>query len=73
VDQVLEFEKELHRYFHDEYPEVLEALKEKRRIDDDLEADLRRVIAELKEHFVRSHQEKEKTEQGEEALAAEGA
>jgi len=67
--KVLEFEKSLLRYFHDEYPEVLEEVLQKRKLDDELEASLRKVIGELKEIFVRDL-EAGKAEQA--ALAAAG-
>jgi F-type H+-transporting ATPase subunit alpha len=69
TNKVLEFEKALLRYFHDEYPEVLEEVLKKRKLDDELEASLRKVIGELKEIFVRDL-EAGKAEQA--ALAAAG-
>jgi F-type H+-transporting ATPase subunit alpha len=56
VDAVLDFERELLQHFHDEYPEVLDALRDSKKLDEALEADLRRVIGEFKEIFVRDLQ-----------------
>jgi len=56
VNSVLDFERGLLQYFHDEYPEVLDALRDKKKLDDALEEDLKRVIGEFKEIFVRDLQ-----------------
>jgi F-type H+-transporting ATPase subunit alpha len=53
VPSVLDFERGLLQYFHDEYPEVLDTLRDKKKLADSLEEDLRRVISEYKEIFVR--------------------
>jgi F-type H+-transporting ATPase subunit alpha len=66
VRQVLAFEKDLLRHFHDEFPEVVDELRAKRRFDDELEAKVRKVIADYKEVFVRERDVEQK------ALAAAG-
>ncbi len=53
VAQVQPFEGKLLRHFHDEYPEIVDELKEKGAIDDELEAKLRQVIEGFKQHWVR--------------------
>ena len=53
VKQVLPFEQGLLRHFHDEFPEIVEELGRKRKFDDELEAKVRKVIADFKEIFVR--------------------
>jgi F-type H+-transporting ATPase subunit alpha len=55
VDQVLTFEKELLRLFHDEYPEVVQELDESGKLGDELEGKIREVIEGFKPHFVRDH------------------
>jgi F-type H+/Na+-transporting ATPase subunit alpha len=55
VPHVLPFEKALLRHVHDEHPELLDELRGGGKIGDDLDARLRKVIAEFKEHFVREH------------------
>ncbi len=57
VRRVLEFEKGLLRHFHDEYPELIEELAREKKIGDALDARLREVIADFKEHFVRQGSE----------------
>ncbi len=66
VRQVLAFEKDLLRHFHDEFPEVVDELRAKRRFDDELEAKVRKVIADHKAVFVRERDVEQK------ALAAAG-
>jgi F-type H+-transporting ATPase subunit alpha len=53
VVRVLEFERQLLRHFHDEFPEVLEELDAKGKLTDELTAKLKQVITAFKEHFVR--------------------
>ncbi|MEM9290760.1 MAG: F0F1 ATP synthase subunit alpha [Acidobacteriota bacterium] len=60
VNWVLDFEAELIRHFRDEFPEVIDALENKRKIDDGLEEQLRKIISEFKTFFVN---ERKKAEQ----------
>jgi F-type H+-transporting ATPase subunit alpha len=52
VDQVREFEDELYRYVEATNPGVLRAILEKKVLDDQLKAELTKVIKECKEAFV---------------------
>ena len=51
VEDVMAFEKELHKYTREKYPEVLEEIKSKGKLDDELEAKIKQVIQEAKEAF----------------------
>ena len=51
VKEIKRFERELHRFMESERPEVLKALKEKKEMSDELEADLKKSIEEFKSQF----------------------
>src|SRR6202789_2429596 len=56
VNQVRDFEKELYKYVDATNPGVLRTIMEKKVLDDDLKAQLSRVIKEAKQQFVDSKQ-----------------
>src|SRR5207245_5402391 len=56
VEQCREFEKGLYDYIETMNPGVLKAIAEKKILDDDLKADLSKVIGECKQKFVAEHQ-----------------
>ncbi|MCK4275109.1 MAG: F0F1 ATP synthase subunit alpha, partial [Phycisphaerae bacterium] len=51
VKEIKRFERELLRFMDSERPEVLKALKEKKEMSEELEADLKRSIEEFKSQF----------------------
>ncbi len=51
VKEIKRFERELLRFMDSERPEVLKALREKKEISDELEADLKKSIEEFKSQF----------------------
>ncbi len=51
VAKVPEFEEQLHRHFHDEFPEVRAELAEKEAIDDALNTKLSDIIGNFKTRF----------------------
>src|SRR5437588_1780563 len=56
VEQCREFEKGLYDYIETMNPGVLQAIAEKKILDDALKADLNKVIGEYKQKFVAEHQ-----------------
>ena len=70
VAQVLDFERELLRHFHDEFPEVVEELDREKKISDELDEKIRKVIGDFKQHFVRER-EAARAEEAEEGEASE--
>jgi F-type H+-transporting ATPase subunit alpha len=56
VEQVREFEAELYKYVETLNPGLLKAIEEKKTLDDQLKADMVKVITELKEKFVGDRQ-----------------
>src|ERR1700685_1449242 len=56
VNQVRDFEKALYKYVDTTNPGLLNAIMEKKVLDDDLKAQLSRVIKEAKQQFVDSRQ-----------------
>ncbi len=56
VPWVREFEVELLKLFHDEYPEIVEELDKTGAISDDLNQKIRDVIGHFKPRFVEAHQ-----------------
>jgi F-type H+-transporting ATPase subunit alpha len=72
VPQVLPFEKALLRHFHDEFPEVVDELRDKKKISDELEEKMRKIVSEYKVAFLRERDVEEKRVVSEaEAKAAE--
>ncbi len=56
VEQVREFEKALYRYVDTTNPGLLNTIMEKKILDDNLKAEMSRVIKEAKQQFVDSKQ-----------------
>jgi len=56
VDQVLDFEAELYRYVDTTNPALLRTIMEKKILDDNLKAEMTRMIKECKETFVTERQ-----------------
>jgi F-type H+-transporting ATPase subunit alpha len=56
VDQVREFEKDLYKYVDATNPGLLNTIMEKKILDDNLKAEMSRVIKEAKQQFVDSRQ-----------------
>ena len=76
VNQVQPFEGALLTHFHDEFPEVVDELREKKKISDELEEKMRKIISEYKTAFLREQEVEEKAvvsdaEAAEEASADE--
>ncbi|MCH9650704.1 MAG: F0F1 ATP synthase subunit alpha [Deltaproteobacteria bacterium] len=62
VSQVLQFEQELIKHFHDEFPEVLEELDQKGKLSDELDSKFRSIVGDFKGHFVRDNPAAEEQE-----------
>ena len=58
VEQCLPFEAELYRFVDNGYPEVLDAIREKKALDDALKAKIDALLKEFKERFVSEHVKK---------------
>jgi F-type H+-transporting ATPase subunit alpha len=56
VDQVRDFEKDLYKYVETTNPGLLNTIMEKKVLDDNLKAEMSRVIKEAKQQFVDSRQ-----------------
>src|ERR1019366_6949360 len=56
VEQVRDFEKDLYKYVETTNPGLLNTIMEKKILDDNLKADLSRVIKEAKQQFVDARQ-----------------
>ena len=56
VEQVREFEHELYRYVEGTNPELLRTIMDKKVLDDQIKADMKKVIQDAKETFVAEHQ-----------------
>jgi F-type H+-transporting ATPase subunit alpha len=56
VDQLREFEKGLYNYVETSNPGVLNAIEEKKTLDDELKASMTKVVKEYKERFASEHQ-----------------
>jgi F-type H+-transporting ATPase subunit alpha len=56
VDQVREFEAELYRYVDATNPGLLRTIMEKKVLDDQIKADMTKLIKECKEAFVAERQ-----------------
>ena len=55
VEQCRQFEAELYKFIENSKPGLLQAIREKKAIDDDTKSQLKAVLAEVKERFVRDH------------------
>ncbi len=55
VEQCRLFEEELYRFVDNAHPELLASLREKKRIDDPLRAEMHSVVKEFKERFLAEH------------------
>ena len=58
VEQVLAFEPELYKYVDTTNPKLMQAIMEKKILDDGLKADMHKVVKEAKEQFVAARQTK---------------
>jgi len=56
IEQVREFEQELYRYVEGTKPELLRTIMDKKVLDDQIKADMKKVIQDAKEAFVAEHQ-----------------
>jgi F-type H+/Na+-transporting ATPase subunit alpha len=56
VNQVRDFEKDLYKYIETTNPGLLNTIMEKKVLDDNLKAEMSRVINEAKQQFVDSRQ-----------------
>src|SRR5690349_3356895 len=56
VDKLREFEKGLYSYVETSNPGVLNAIEEKKTLDDELKASMTKVVKEFKERFASEHQ-----------------
>ena len=56
VDQVRDFEQELYRYVEGSNPALLRSIMEKKVLDDNVKAEMNKVIREAKEAFVAERQ-----------------
>jgi F-type H+-transporting ATPase subunit alpha len=56
VNQVRDFEMDLYKYVETTNPGLLNAIMEKKILDDNLKAEMSRVIKEAKQQFVDSRQ-----------------
>ncbi|HEX6806270.1 MAG TPA: F0F1 ATP synthase subunit alpha [Terriglobales bacterium] len=56
VEQVRDFEAELYRYVEGSNPGLLSTIMEKKVLDDQIKADMKKVIQDCKEAFVAEHQ-----------------
>ncbi len=55
VEDCRAFETELYKFLENSRPAILTAIREKKVLDDALQADLRAAIEELKGRFVKGH------------------
>ena len=55
VEYCLQFEAELYRNVENGYPQLLEALREKKAIDDALKSEIEAMLKEFKQRFVAEH------------------
>ena len=54
VSECRPFEEMLYKFFDSSYPEVLKKIREKKAIDDDIKADLKKALTAAKEQFIAS-------------------
>ncbi len=52
VEAIGRYEEELYTFFETKHPEILEEIREKKTLDDDLKAKIKKALDELKELFV---------------------
>jgi F-type H+-transporting ATPase subunit alpha len=57
VEQVRPFEAELNKFLDSSQPGLLQEIREKKALDDQLKAKLTTVIKEFKDRFVSQHKE----------------
>src|ERR1700680_2295930 len=55
VEQCRAFEQELYKFVETSHPGILQTIRDKKTLDDNLKAEMRRVITECKERFVKEH------------------
>ena len=55
VEQCRAFEQELYKFVENNHPAILNEIREKKAISDELRSEMQRVIAELKQKFVSEH------------------
>jgi F-type H+-transporting ATPase subunit alpha len=55
VEKCRKFEEELYRFVENGHPELLQKIRDKKQIDDELKAELIKVIDELKKQFAAEH------------------
>jgi F-type H+-transporting ATPase subunit alpha len=55
VEQCRPFEQELYRFIESSHPAILQEIREKKAISDELKATMQKVIGELKQRFVSDH------------------
>jgi len=58
VEQCRPFEAELYKFVENSHPGLLQRIREKKTLDDDLKAEMKNIITELKQQFVRDHADK---------------
>jgi F-type H+-transporting ATPase subunit alpha len=58
VEQVRDFEQDLYKYVETTNPGLLNTIMEKKILDDNLKAEISRVIKEAKQQFIDSKQAK---------------
>jgi F-type H+-transporting ATPase subunit alpha len=56
VEQIRDFEKELYRYAETTNQGLLNAIEEKKNLDDQLKADMNALLKDFKAQFVANHQ-----------------
>ena len=52
TDQVMEFEKGLLEFMDTRYPDVLSAIRDKKVLDEEIEAGITKAVAEYKQEFL---------------------
>ncbi len=57
VEQCRHFEAELYKFFENSKPGILQTIREKKNLDDDLKAQIKTALTEFKERFVRENKE----------------
>ena len=56
VEQCREFEKELYKYVDSANPGIFKQIVEKKQLDDNLKAEIKKLLTEFKQRFVADHQ-----------------
>jgi hypothetical protein len=57
VDQVLAFEKAMHRAFRDDRPEILAEIRDKKAISAELDKQIQEGMAQVRDQFLADQQE----------------